>query len=489
MLNIDLRSVILLASIMSMLMAGVIFLLRRSFSPSIQGLTGWAQGSVLSFAAALLIATRGKLPDFFSLTLANLLLLTGLVYMYLSMRRLLGLAAVVRPWLWLGLAVTPVLVWFAHVEPSYVIFRALIGLLMVVLFLSMVRLLWREGGATMPARLMLTVLLMHTAVIVGSAAYHWVAPSAGQGLLEAQPIQTLYVLSYACTFLLLNIGFILMASDRMRSQLENSIAEYTQSERELQRHRDHLQDMVQEQTVDLIQAKEAAEAVSRTKSEFLASMSHELRTPLNAVLGHAQLLDLDTTLPANVKEQVGEIERAGRHLLALVNDLIDLARIEAGKISLALEPVNIQSLFRDSLGMVRPAADQHGITLIVDADVADTMAVKADSARLCQVMINLLSNAIKYNRPQGQVQLACRVNDGKLRVAVADTGAGIPLELQNRLFTAFDRLGKELSTTEGTGIGLIISKRLIEAMGGTMGFASRPGQGSTFWLELPVAPA
>lgn len=489
MLSIDLRSVILLAAIMAMLMAGVVFLLRRSFPTSIKGLTGWAQGTALVCIAGLLIAARGVLSDFVSLVIANLLMLIGLLFMHASIRRLLGVAVRMAPWLWMIVVATPLLAWFVHVEPRYEVFRLLAGGFPLALFFAMARTVWRHGGATIAARLLLSVLLVHCAVIVLYLGYHWVTPSSDGGLLEAIPAQTIYVLSYACTMLLLSIGFILMASDQMRRQLERSIAERRQSERELQRHRDHLQELVTEQTVDLVRAKEAAEAASRAKSEFLASMSHELRTPLNAVLGHSQLLRLDASLPADVHGQVREIEQAGRHLLALVNDLIDLARIEAGKLDYSLGPLNIHTAIQASLALVRPIAQKHDVTLAMETGAPDVIMVRVDHARLQQVLINLLSNAIKYNRPQGSVRIACRVHGGRVRVAVTDTGHGIPIEMQKRLFTAFDRLGKERGTTEGTGIGLIISRRLIEAMGGCLGLESVPGQGSTFWVELPVASA
>ncbi|XKE45394.1 PAS domain S-box protein [Halomonas organivorans] len=238
----------------------------------------------------------------------------------------------------------------------------------------------------------------------------------------------------------------------------------------------------------LAEARDQAERASRAKSDFLSSMSHELRTPLNAILGFAQLLTHSQRQPLSDRQhrQVAQIEKSGRHLLGLINDVLDLARSEAGRLSLTPEAVELAGAVDEALDALEGSARLAGIRLHRTPAPANAL-VKADATRLRQVLYNLIANAIKYNHEGGEVHLELRRVSPGWRVAVRDTGPGIPEARQAVLFRPFQRLGAEHGPIEGTGIGLAITRELVEAMGGDVGVTSRPGAGSTFWFELPAA--
>jgi len=221
---------------------------------------------------------------------------------------------------------------------------------------------------------------------------------------------------------------------------------------------------------------------NRAKSEFLSRMSHDLRTPLNSILGFAQLLELDE-LTSSQYESLRHISRAGSHLLDLINEILDMARIDAGKLEFALEPVSIEEVVREVASLMQPQAEQFDVA--VDVASMRVPHVLADRQRLRQSVTNLVSNAIKYNRRGGLVRIyGDSTHDGRVRLSVKDTGPGIPFDRQAAVFAPFERLGAEETTIEGTGVGLTLAKRVMEAMGGAIGFDSKVGLGSTFWIEL-----
>jgi PAS domain S-box-containing protein len=241
----------------------------------------------------------------------------------------------------------------------------------------------------------------------------------------------------------------------------------------------------------LTDARALAEKANLAKSDFLSSMSHELRSPLNAILGFAQLMESDTPAPSPAQsESIIQILNAGWYLLELINEILDLATIESGKLSMSLEPVSLTELLVECHSMIEPLAQRRGIRMSLPRTDAH-YCVNADRTRIKQVLINLLSNAIKYNRIGGSVVVDCTANtaSGRVRITVTDTGAGLPPEKLAQLFQPFNRLGQEVNGEEGTGIGLVVSKRLVELMDGVIGVESTIGMGSVFWVEfLSTAP-
>jgi signal transduction histidine kinase/ActR/RegA family two-component response regulator len=273
------------------------------------------------------------------------------------------------------------------------------------------------------------------------------------------------------------IGYLLIVTDNtLRSRFE--------AERKI------LDQKLQDTNFALQAAKLTAEKANLAKSDFLSNMSHELRSPLNAILGFAQLMESATPPPTPAQRQsVEQILQAGWYLLVLINEILDLALIESGKLSLSPEPISLADVLSDCRGMIEPQAMKSGIAMTFP-HFDDTPYVKADRTRVKQILINLLSNAIKYNRAGGSVEVICTVTQTqRTRIAVHDTGNGLPPEKLAQLFQPFNRLGQETGSEEGTGIGLVVSKRLVELMGGTIGTESTVGVGSVFWIELDATHA
>lgn len=237
----------------------------------------------------------------------------------------------------------------------------------------------------------------------------------------------------------------------------------------------------------VLAAKADAERANLAKSEFLSRMSHELRTPLNAILGFAQILQLEG-LSDRQADCVSHILRGGKHLLSMINEVLDISRIETGNLAMSCEPVEASGLLREAVQLLAPVASDKGVDLRDRTDSSDQIYVTADRQRLHQVLINLLSNAIKYNVADGKVTVECRHGEpGRVQLVVSDTGKGIDEDKLSQLFSPFSRLGAEDSTVEGTGLGLALSKSLSECMGGTLVYAPNPGGGSVFTLELRAA--
>jgi signal transduction histidine kinase len=247
---------------------------------------------------------------------------------------------------------------------------------------------------------------------------------------------------------------------------------------------------LKEQNQELERTRALADKANRAKSDFLASMSHELRSPLNAILGFAQLMDSGTPAPTPAqKSSIDQIIHGGWYLLDLVNEILDLASIESGQLALAMAPESLAEVLLDCQTMIEPQAASRGIQISFPT-FAQPCVVQVDRRRLKQVVINLLSNAIKYNHVNGTVAVSWSLRaNNTVRISVQDSGQGLAAEQLGHLFQPFNRLGQELGPHEGSGIGLVVSKRLVEMMGGSIGVHSTLGEGSVFWFELALAGA
>ncbi len=289
--------------------------------------------------------------------------------------------------------------------------------------------------------------------------------------------------------------------------LSADIAERKKAEEEIRKINAELEIRVEERTEQLAEkneelsiAKAEAEQANVAKSEFLSRMSHELRTPMNSILGFAQLMDMGELNPAH-KKGINQILKSGKHLLDLINEVLDISKIEAGHLTISPEPVEIRGIISETIDIVRHLAEENQISLEFDPSISKKLFVKADRQRLKQVLLNLINNAVKYNRVGGSVKVECGIGSRQLavgsqqqtedsrlktvRISVTDTGMGLVQENIEKLFNPFVRIDAERTGVEGTGLGLTISKKLIEAMGGKIGIESERGKGSTFWVELP----
>lgn len=266
--------------------------------------------------------------------------------------------------------------------------------------------------------------------------------------------------------------------------------EPTNEEQDIIRSTVYLTSLAIEKThseAELIKARYNAEKANKAKSEFLSSMSHELRTPMNAIIGFGQLLSLDIEDETH-KDSVQEIINAGKHLLSLINEILDLSAIESGNISLNIENINLQSLINECISLIKPLTQTQHIRIINQIENSKTLQIRADRNKLKQVLLNLLSNAVKYNRIEGKITIGCEHRPGEqLRVFIVDTGQGLSAQKLGLIFEPFERAGAERSNIEGTGIGLVITKKLVEIMGGSIGVESKPGVGSSFWIDVNIS--
>jgi PAS domain S-box-containing protein len=285
---------------------------------------------------------------------------------------------------------------------------------------------------------------------------------------------------------IMEISGVLMGEDLLASYID--LTERKRNEEELKRYKDHLEEEVQQRTVDLVLARDAAEAANRAKSVFLSSMSHELRTPMNAILGFSGLMRKDPLLSQEQRENLDIINRSGEHLLTLINDVLEMAKIEAGRVQVESAPIDLGALVRDVSDMMAVRAREKGLQLLIDQSSEFPRYIKGDEARLRQVLINLVGNAVKFT-PQGGVTMRFGMKPDhwppRLLIEIEDSGIGISAADQLRIFEPFVQVG-ELSTQKGTGLGLTITRQFVQLMGGTIAVESVPGEGSTFRVELPV---
>jgi len=273
------------------------------------------------------------------------------------------------------------------------------------------------------------------------------------------------------------IGYLLIGTDNT-------------ARKQVEAERARLDQILLDKNAELESAKFAAERANLAKSDFLSSMSHELRTPLSAILGFAQVMESGSPPPtSSQKRSIDQILKAGWYLLELINEILDLAAIESGRLSLSLEPISLAEVLYECQTMIEPQAQTRGISMAF-TKFETPYFVNADQTRVKQALINLLSNAIKYNIVGGSVVVDCIVSTpGRIRIRVEDTGEGLAPEQLAQLFQPFNRLGKETSTEEGTGIGLVVTKQLVELMEGSIGAESTVGKGSVFWIELNLTAA
>ena len=377
-----------------------------------------------------------------------------------------------------------------YLRADYDPYGRLLGCGLVVAIVAALAMLFAWGLSSR-----LRQIVMRPIVALSDVAQHVVEQRDYSRRVASQGTGELGVLVTAHNAMMDEIQRRTEALEASNREKDIEVAERSRAQLEVMRLNDGVEARVRDRTTqlersneDLVLATSAAEEANRAKSEFLSNMSHELRTPLNAIIGFGQLLSGPGACPvdgAQGREFVAYIVNAGRHLLTLINDILNLAQIEAGKLTLSMEPVELDEILAQCCAMMAPLAQKRDVRMLFPA--ATGAIVDADRTRLSQVLLNLLSNAVKYNREHGTVVVdTVRTAPDRLRIRVQDTGLGMQPEQLESLFQPFNRLGQETGKQEGTGIGLVLTKHIVELMGGSLGVHSAPGVGSVFWIELRV---
>ncbi|PZW50385.1 signal transduction histidine kinase [Humitalea rosea] len=425
-----------------------------------RALADWTLAHLVAAAGILLIALRGEVPDVLSIDIANAMIILGYGLICTGVRRFEGRAASMVP------ALLATLVWLAACRTDFVsesldariVLMSVIGALFSALPAADLR--RPRPGVNLPSRRPLFLMLILTAAglgVRGALAVVFPVEVAPSGLPESvwlyAVIAPILMLRAATSILLISLS-----REAAEARVHAAIAE----------------------------TRDRADQANARKSRFLARMSHELRTPLNGVLGMAQVLADDPTLNDTHRARAAVITQAGRHLLGIVNDLLDIERVETGRIELSSQPIDIGQLLAETPALIGVQAEAKGLLLTVELDAALPAGVHADPLRVRQMVLNLLGNAVKFTPAGGAVTLSASAQDGVVRIAVTDTGPGVAEELRGRLFQDYAR-GVGTGGIEGSGLGLSITAALARAMGGTVGWEPGPnGHGSVFVLSLPL---
>jgi signal transduction histidine kinase len=460
---LDIRTLSLVLTMVAILMVVTGLVLWRA-SRTEAATRYWLLGNLGFALGFLFIGLRGQVPTLISVPVANACLVAGQGLFLIGTETFLRLRPSWRLW---GAAVGAqffAFLFFTYVQPDVGI-RILIvsGLMALFAFVTAGR-LWRAPAAE---RDNATRLVAFICALYGGYLLLRIGLTVVDGpiadFMTANTVQAIAFINVIVMLVVINLGFASMLNGRLVREREA-------------------------RAVELERAHEQAHAGSRAKSRFLAGMSHELRTPLNAVLGFAQLMEINPKEPlaAAQRSAVGNILSAGQHLLRLISDVLDMAKVEAGRLEVFVSNVPAAAGVSEAVDMIRGEADKRAIAI----DVVDDgwLMVRADQARLRQCLINVLSNAVKYNHEGGRVVVSwARATGGMVRFTITDTGPGIDPSRASELFQPFSRLGADDKAIEGTGVGLALTRQLIELMGGRVGCDIAVGQGSTFWLEVPEA--